>query len=286
MNENDKTNILKKRIITGLIYGLIVLFSIFFDPFENSLFFFILTFILTIIGNYEFYHITENKNNKPYITIGLILSAILSIGIYIFGVEFFSLILPLSMITIFITSFLVRFEDRSAIDSFITLIGLYYFPLINLGVLIHKMENGKFLLLLLFLGTWTYDTFAYFTGLKFGKTKLTPRISPLKTIEGTIGGFVGVFISVLFFGGLVNFIINSKWGYDIFKLQLNILLIYCLFLSIFAQLGDLAESYIKRNFGVKNSGNIFPGHGGVLDRCDSILFTIIMSYWFFKFLIT
>lgn len=286
MSENDKTNILKKRIITGLIYGLIVLFSIFFDPFENSLFFFILTFILTIIGNYELYHMTENKNNKPYITIGLILSAILSIGIYIFGVEFFSLILPLSMIIIFITSFLVRFEDRSAVDSFITLIGLYYFPLINLGVLIHKMENGKFLLLLLFLGTWAYDTFAYFTGLKFGKTKLTPRISPLKTIEGTIGGFVGVFISVLFFGGLVNFIINSEWGYDIFKLQLNILLIYCLFLSIFAQLGDLAESYIKRNFGVKDSGNIFPGHGGVLDRCDSILFTIIMSYWFFKFLIT
>ncbi len=286
MSKNDKTNILKKRIITGLIYGFIVLFSIFFDPFKNSLFFFILTFILTIIGNYEFYHMTENKNNKPYITIGLILSAILSIGIYIFGVEFFSLILPLSIITIFITSFLVRFEDRSAVDSFITLIGLYYFPLINLGVLIHKMENGKFLLLLLFLGTWAYDTFAYFTGLKFGKTKLTPKISPLKTIEGTIGGFFGVFICVLLFGGLVNFIINSKWGYDIFKLQLNILLIYCLFLSIFAQLGDLAESYIKRNFGVKDSGNIFPGHGGVLDRCDSILFTIIMSYWFFKFLIT
>lgn len=286
MNENDKTNILKKRIITGLIYGLIVLFSIFFDPFENSLFFFILIFILTIIGNYEFYHMTENKNNKPYITIGLILSAILSIGIYIFGIEFFSFILPLSMITIFITSFFVRFEDRSAIDSFITLTGLYYFSLINLGVLIHKMENGKFLLLLIFLGTWAYDTFAYFTGLKFGRTKLTPKISPLKTIEGTIGGFFGVFICVLLFGGLVNFFINGKWGYDIFKLKLNILLIYCLFLSIFAQLGDLAESYIKRNFGVKDSGNIFPGHGGVLDRCDSVLFTIIMSYWIFKFLIT
>jgi len=147
------------------------------------------------------------------------------------------------------------------------------------------MENGKFLLLLAFLGTWAYDTFAYLIGSNFGKVKLAPKISPLKTIEGVIGGFIGVFIAILLIGGLLNFILIGIWGYDIFNLPLNLLLIYCVFISIFAQIGDLSESYIKRKFFVKDSGSIFPGHGGVLDRCDSLLFTIIMSYWFFKFFI-
>lgn len=283
---NKRRSKYKERTITGLIYVLIVLFSLFYDPLKNSLPFFLFTFILTILGNYEFYHITENVGNRPYITIGLILSVILSIGIYIFGIDFFSFILPLSVIIILITSFLIKFEDRNAIDSFITLAGLYYFPLINLGVLIHKMESGKFLLLLIFLGTWAYDTFAYLIGSKFGKVKLAPQISPLKTVEGLVGGFIGVFVAILLIGGLLNFILNGTWGYDIFNLPLNLLLIYGLFISIFAQLGDLSESYIKRKFFIKDSGSIFPGHGGVLDRCDSLLFTIIMSYWFFKFFIT
>ena len=275
----------KERTITGLIYILIVLFSLFYDPLKNSLPFFLFTLIITILGNYEFYYITEKAGNKPYITIGLILSAIFSIGIYIYGINFFSFILPLSVITVLIASFLIEFEDRNAIDSFITLTGLYYFSLINMGVLIHKMENGKFLLLLAFLGTWAYDTFAYLIGSNFGKVKLAPKISPLKTIEGVIGGFIGVFVAILLIGGLLNFILTGIWGYDIFNLHLNLLLIYCVFISIFAQIGDLSESYIKRKFFVKDSGSIFPGHGGVLDRCDSLLFTIIMSYWFFKFFI-
>lgn len=276
----------KERAITGLIYVLIVLFSLFYDPLKNSLPFFLFTFIITILGNYEFYYITEKVGNKPYITIGLILSAMFSTGIYIYGIDFFSFILPLSVITVLIASFLIKFEDRNAIDSFITLAGLYYFPLINLGVLIHKMENGKFLLLLVFLGTWAYDTFAYLIGSKFGKVKLAPKISPLKTIEGVIGGFIGVFVAILLIGGLLNFILTGIWGYDIFNLPLNLILIYCIFISIFAQIGDLSESYIKRKFFIKDSGSIFPGHGGVLDRCDSLLFTIIMSYWFFNFFIT
>lgn len=276
----------KERAITGLIYVLIVLFSLFYDPLKNSLPFFLFTFIITILGNYEFYYITEKVGNKPYITIGLILSAMFSTGIYIYGIDFFSFILPLSVITVLIASFLIKFEDRNAIDSFITLAGLYYFPLINLGVLIHKMENGKFLLLLVFLGTWAYDTFAYLIGSKFGKVKLAPKISPLKTIEGVIGGFIGVFVAILLIGGLLNFILTSIWGYGIFNLPLNLILIYCIFISIFAQIGDLSESYIKRKFFIKDSGSIFPGHGGVLDRCDSLLFTIIMSYWFFNFFIT
>lgn len=276
----------KERAMTGLIYVLIVLFSLFYDPLKNSLPFFLFTFIITILGNYEFYYITEKVGNKPYITIGLILSAMFSTGIYIYGIDFFSFILPLSVITVLIASFLIKFEDRNAIDSFITLAGLYYFPLINLGVLIHKMENGKFLLLLVFLGTWAYDTFAYLIGSKFGKVKLAPKISPLKTIEGVIGGFIGVFVAILLIGGLLNFILTSIWGYGIFNLPLNLILIYCIFISIFAQIGDLSESYIKRKFFIKDSGSIFPGHGGVLDRCDSLLFTIIMSYWFFNFFIT
>ncbi|MGM5631913.1 phosphatidate cytidylyltransferase [Apibacter raozihei] len=119
-----------------------------------------------------------------------------------------------------------------------------------------------------FLLIWISDTFAYLVGSKFGKTKLAPKISPNKSIEGLLGGIVFTCIS--------GFIINSIYP----DLRGNWIII-SLLIAIFAPIGDLAESKLKRMFGVKDSGNLMPGHGGVLDRLDSFIFCIpaIFAYY-------
>ncbi len=128
----------------------------------------------------------------------------------------------------------------------------------------HQTENGIYLYLLVFFGAWMTDTFAYFTGRFFGKHKLNPEISPKKTIEGSIGGIVFCMLSFIGFGLVMQFAFDMTVNYW----MLSLAGLICSFVS---QIGDLITSLIKREHGVKDFGVIFPGHGGVLDRFDSIL---------------
>ena len=126
--------------------------------------------------------------------------------------------------------------------------------------------NGKYIYLLAFLGAWVCDTFAYFVGKFFGKHKLIPEISPKKTIEGSIGGMaftVGAF-------ALYALIVNSAFDTNLSYVKLCII---GLVLSVVSQIGDLIASSVKRQNDIKDYGNLFPGHGGVLDRFDSVMLT-------------
>jgi phosphatidate cytidylyltransferase len=132
------------------------------------------------------------------------------------------------------------------------------------------VQIGRKLIWLPILATWMTDTSAYFTGLNFGKNKLAPQISPKKTIEGALGGIIGSIIIVLIYGSYLA--INIKE-----RILLGVLL------SIASQLGDLVESSFKRDAQIKDSGDIIPGHGGILDRFDSLLFTLPLTYYYFYF---
>lgn len=131
-------------------------------------------------------------------------------------------------------------------------------------IFLRDSEGGKFVFLLVFIGAWITDTMAYFTGFLFGKHKLIPEISPKKTVEGAIGGtlFSGIAFSV--YGFIISEITNTK-------MSLVVLFVAGLVAAVVAQLGDLIASLIKREAGIKDYGNIFPGHGGILDRFDSII---------------
>lgn len=131
-------------------------------------------------------------------------------------------------------------------------------------LLIRDLEHGQYLFLLIFIGAFSTDIFAYFTGVLFGKHKLCPTISPKKTVEGAFGGVIFCILCFLLFGW-----ITSKW----FQITPNYLWIALggLLTSILAQFGDLIFSSIKRKFAIKDFGNILPGHGGICDRFDSIL---------------
>ncbi len=125
-------------------------------------------------------------------------------------------------------------------------------------------DSGKYIYLLVFLGAWATDIFAYFTGRAIGKHKLIPDVSPKKTVEGSIGGVVFCVLTLLGYAFVLQRFFGQKPNY---------LVIACVgvLISVVAQIGDLMMSQIKRKYGIKDFGNIMPGHGGLLDRCDSVL---------------
>ena len=122
------------------------------------------------------------------------------------------------------------------------------------------------LILLMFILTWTFDTFAYLFGVRFGKTKIMPSVSPKKSWEGFAGGFI--------FSVLASFITTHYF----LEVDNSIALAMSLFLPFTATIGDFTESYYKRQAGVKDSGNFIPGHGGMLDRMDAFMITIPVLY--------
>ncbi len=130
------------------------------------------------------------------------------------------------------------------------------------------VENGKYIYLIVFVGAWITDIFAYFCGMLFGrggKHKLIPEVSPKKTVEGSIGGIVFCILGMILFGFIVQKIDST------FVPNYPVLAVTGLILSIVSQIGDLALSIVKRHYGIKDYGFIFPGHGGVLDRFDSVI---------------
>ncbi len=130
--------------------------------------------------------------------------------------------------------------------------------------LVRRLPGGAHLFGMVFLGAWVTDIMAYFTGRFLGKHKLSPSISPKKTVEGSIGGIVFCAFSFLLYGFIVGKITGLTPNYPILFLAGAVM-------SVFAQIGDLAASLIKREHGVKDFGKIMPGHGGVMDRFDSVL---------------
>ena len=143
--------------------------------------------------------------------------------------------------------------------------GFYVTVAFSSMVLLRFMDNGAYLFLLPFIGAWVSDTFAYFTGRFFGRHKLAPIISPKKTVEGSIGGIV---FDVAVFA-LYGVILSAKG----LTPNYPALCLAGLFVSILSQIGDLALSLVKREYGIKDYGKLFPGHGGVLDRFDSVIAT-------------
>lgn len=152
----------------------------------------------------------------------------------------------------------------------LTLLGVFYVASFGAFVgFMRDLPHGVFWVFVLLGMTWLNDTFAYFFGHKFGKRKLAPMISPGKTVEGFLGGFLGSFC------GFVLFWLIFKRPVPFFYAPFLTLLV-----GVVGPVGDLCESLIKRSFHVKDSGNVIPGHGGMLDRIDALLFTAPVVYFF------
>jgi len=134
--------------------------------------------------------------------------------------------------------------------------------------------DGRDWVILALFSTFAVDTAAYFVGRTWGRHKMAPTVSPGKTWEGAIGGLVGALVAVIALALLLN--VDISYGE---------MVILGVLIAVFAQLGDLAESKLKRSMGVKEASNLIPGHGGILDRLDSIVFTGVVVYYCLRWFI-
>ena len=255
------------RLLSGVIYISIILFSLFM----SSEWYITLLFILAIITLNEFLKLIKLKGTIAYI--------ILATLFYFLGNEEINsvLISILLSATILINLFLIRdimiFDKISLLKSKRYLYIIFYIISGFVFLALIPFTNKDFepqIILGIFILAWTNDTFAYLVGKGFGKRKLMEKISPKKTIEGFFGGMVGaLFASFIFF----KFTLTTEYSL-IFWLFLALLV------SVLGTIGDLIQSKFKRLAGVKDSGNIMPGHGGVYDRLDSIIFAGPFIYLF------
>lgn len=265
---------MKTRIISAIV-ALLIFIPIFI---KGGMLFDVAVFVLAVLGLKEFLEVKKSKKEMPffiefiaYISLGLIIffnssnNYLLSVDYRMVAGLFLTFLIPT-----------VLYHDRSlySINDAFYLIGGVFFLGFSFSLFTLLRNEGMEILLYLLLISIFTDTFAYFVGMLIGKNKLLEDISPKKTIEGMIGGTV---LSVIIASNFYYTVIDSS-------LPLYIIIFMTTFLSIIGQFGDLVFSAIKRYYGKKDFSNIMPGHGGILDRLDSIIF-VALGFMFFISLI-
>ncbi|MFH5835735.1 phosphatidate cytidylyltransferase [Proteiniclasticum sp. C24MP] len=232
---------------------------------------------LSIRALYEYFHVLEKKGHKPVRILGY--SAWLAYFLVLFFADH-----PLSHISVILSVllaagfvYMVFSQDVSIADIGITIAGvLYTVVLFSFLVLLSEKENGQYYVYSVFIISWVCDTLAYYSGRLFGRHKLIERVSPKKTVEGALGGLLGGAVGAFVLGTLI---------YDVSGVSPWHFLVMGFIGAMFGQIGDLAASAIKRYAQEKDYPRIIPGHGGVLDRFDSILFVSLIVYVYTTYVI-
>ena len=265
-----------RRIISSVIFTVILVLIMFV---VNSIVDSAIIVLLSLIGIYEYNKAFKNAGYKPISWVGYLACFVIFTMGGIISDENKLLLIKIAVPTVLIVIFMyviITNLKRSIIDIAITVFSLIYIPfMFSFVKLILMMPLGRVLIWFVFLGAFASDVSAYFIGTKFGKTKLCPDISPKKTVEGSIGGIIGVVLSY----AVLTYIANRYFG---MTLQYGYTLMAGVIAGIAGQFGDLSASAIKRYCNVKDFGNLIPGHGGILDRFDSILFVAPVIYMFLK----
>ncbi|MBR5155902.1 MAG: phosphatidate cytidylyltransferase [Clostridia bacterium] len=257
---------MKTRIITGLVLALLLVLVLLSNVYVITG----AVAVIAIMGLYEFYKATGIKDHIGLCTLGYVAGLFVVLRQYTPSDKYM-----LAIYAFMLCLFVIMLKDHKKIS--VTEAGLVIFSIIYIPLFlstltgIYNLQNGIYFLWLVFIGAFMTDTCAYFSGCFFGKHKLCPDISPKKTIEGSIGGSLGCVAIVLLYGLLLE----KQFGLNVNYIKLGIL---GLLIAIISQIGDLTASIIKRKYGVKDYGTLFPGHGGILDRLDSIIATAPLVY--------
>lgn len=228
-------------------------------------------FVLVVggVALYEFYALTDHVH-PVHLAGFLVLAALIGTGLW--GDQFqLVAVIAAAFPAVFLLGLMTARREHATLGMAATLFGVFWIgiPLAH-AIFLERLPHGDKVIIDILLGTFVGDTFAYAGGRLFGRHKLAPRLSPNKTQEGLVAGIVGATLTVWFAG------LYQSWisGQNAILLGLAVALV--------APLGDLFESFIKRDFGLKDSGRAFGAHGGAMDRADAALFTIVVGYyvWF------
>lgn len=257
------------RLLSGVVYVILLLWATLFSAYSFA----VLFGIFLLIAVYEFCKLVALPSIVPMI----VASVSYFCAIYFGLTKFIEIALLFAAILVAIKCLNLLFSTNtnsiSLVNKYTYLIGYIIIPFI----IITKIPLGKHgynpkILISIFILIWTNDTFAYIVGKSIGKHKLLEKISPKKTIEGFLGGMV--------FAVLAGILISKYYT----QALVSIWIVIAILVSIFGTLGDLIESKFKRMAGVKDSGKIMPGHGGVLDRLDSLIFVAPFIFLFYQIL--
>ena len=271
--------------LTRLISGILLLTFTFVTMFFGGQLLLITLFMISLIGLYELYKVMKFENTPLacvgylgafawYLNIDTKPNAILDIKVP--ELMIFSIVVVAALLV-----FVVKYPKYSANQLFSTIFGIFYIP-VMISFIFKTRENiayGQWLAWMVYVSSWGSDTCAYAVGRLFGRHKLAPNLSPKKSIEGSVGGIVGSALIGVIFGLIMsNFTGKSE----------NLIIIFAVIGglgSVISQIGDLAASGIKRNYDIKDYGHIIPGHGGILDRYDSIIITAPIVYFLSLYLV-
>lgn len=260
--------VIKQRILTGLVLLPALILYIYF---ANVFFYRLLVLVVAGMALVEFFRMVlpvERYQERIYGAIsGVLFVWVLATGNFTFALA------GLSLLLVFWASwFLFNYADLGSVIHHLALVFLgHIYVAMPLGLLaaLGDLPWGRQWVFLILLLVMASDTAAYFVGITLGQRKLYPAISPKKSVEGAIGGLAGALIGVL---------VAKYWFLPILALWECLLL--AVILGPLAQVGDLVESMLKRSFGVKDSGTLIPGHGGILDRLDSLLLVFPLVYFY------
>lgn len=272
----QKSNVMI-RVLLGFIIGIISFTCLVRGGYPLML----LLLVFMFIGTKEYVEILKHKGFFPNFTFILLVNTLI---VVLVACKLTAFIVPVMIFSTILAFMVVLFKGKQPYIANVAtnVLGVAYLSLPCYIILIRQLNyagrgflslplnDGLGFLILLFFAVLGTDVGAFFIGKNFGKHLLSPIISPKKTIEGAIGGALFAIIFAL----VVGYFIDLAWYHS---------LIVAILITVFAQLGDLAESMLKRDAGVKDSGNSLPGHGGFMDRSDSYMFTAAVAYYYFNY---
>ena len=264
-----------KRVMGGFFVMVYMTFMFIFGGLTMNL----MLMILSLIGYYELcraFHIRPDEKKISSIEcIGYISIIVIYLTQYFLPDLIYFLLTIVLTIIAFLVVFVVRFPKYDAARIAEAVFSMLYCPvMLSFIYQTRNLEYGKYFVWLILASAWLCDVFAFFAGKAFGKRKAFPALSPNKTVAGCIGGVIGATLGGVMFGLLLFLKLEEKGADCIW-----VFAIISFVAGVFAQFGDLAASGIKRHTGVKDYGSLIPGHGGVMDRFDSVLVTAPIVYF-------
>ena len=265
---------MKQRVISGAVLVVILANSLYIGGIETCG----LMALVSLVGNMELLRVYGVNKKTPGIVCYLA-TVLYYIAIYLDRMDIIvpmMVIYLLVMLAVYVLTF-PTYSDKQIMAAFMDF--FYVSVMLSFVYLIRNMEHGLVLVLLIFVSSWINDTCAYFVGRALGKHKMAPVLSPKKSIEGLIGGIVGAGVFGAVFGILFDkYVDTMNYAPLLFAVVGAVG-------ALPAVIGDLAASAIKRNNDIKDCGKLLPGHGGILDRFDSIIFTAPIIYYLLVYLL-
>lgn len=258
----------KTRLLSGIVLIIIALATII----SGGDILFATTLLISLIGLSELYKIAHLERKLLGMT-GYVFTIVYYFMLRLQYKQYLMYFVMMFLILIMV-EYVIMFPKFKSDDIMIIFFGLFYVSIMLSYIYQTRLlEDGAYIVWLIFICSWGCDTCAYCVGMLIGKHKMAPKLSPKKSIEGGIGGILGAALIGAIYAGIISRYLQNEE---------NIIIVWfaliCALGAVISQIGDLAASAIKRNHDIKDYGTLIPGHGGILDRFDSVIFTAPVIY--------